>query len=348
MNKFLIFLLVVIFAVSVSAQALTCTKRNDCLSATTNPNFIDCIDGQCQCLPNSGIQGSATTASKCACPADWDVIWSHDGPKCLNVANAITMQQEYDRCVVLKSKVAAVYDLLVYPFSGQIITAYMAGLPSAGSTLFSNISDGRVDPAGEFHNYSGFVEYFWGAAYYNPRVVSVDKIALLCEQNKVTVRVNMLFNLYSYTDPTQVQFVYNLTQSGIFRFGDDDLINGTELIIHNLGKSADATTPPLEQLIPLICSVYFNQYNPCTPQDHISRNDPNGYYSDFNDCVTFLSTKEEGSWDDLRSDTLLCRLYHAALAAIDHFHCPHVGRSGGLKCVNTPYANYYKHISYIV
>jgi hypothetical protein len=344
MRKLFSLLLLVILAVS-AAQALSCTQHYQCNSVTTDYNYVDCLDGQCQCLSDlNGFSGLATTASKCSCPSGWEVYWKNGQPYCFNLQNAIALQHKADREALIKSKVRTLYTGLIHPSPQYIIFAMINNQSSIASNLFAQVSDGRVDPAGVFHNFSGMVEYFYGAIYSgNPRIVSIDIQSLIADGNHVSIRVNLLFNLYSYTDPTQVQFVYNLTQSGVFRFNSDNLIDGVELIIHNLGKSADFTTPTGADLVNLICGTYiYNTRIPCTADIHAFYGDAGGQYNNFTDCFNTISAEPQGTWDRLASNTQLCRLYHVALAAIDPFHCPHVGKTGGGKCVDTPYAAYYQ------
>ncbi|KAK6503766.1 hypothetical protein TWF481_008772 [Arthrobotrys musiformis] len=55
-------------------------------------------------------------------------------------------------------------------------------------------------------------------------------------------------------------------------------------------------------------------------------------------CFAKLSTKSFGTFDKLWADTVTCRIVHLMLADVDpDDHCPHVGSSGGGKCVEYPY-----------
>ncbi|KAI9822576.1 MAG: hypothetical protein M1827_000295 [Pycnora praestabilis] len=54
--------------------------------------------------------------------------------------------------------------------------------------------------------------------------------------------------------------------------------------------------------------------------------------------VTTLKQKPFGDWDELWGDDIVCREVHIELARIrPAVHCPHVGPTGGGKCVNEPY-----------
>lgn len=333
--KLFIIAIVAILALAHTSYALDCTAQWQCSSVTTDYNYVRCNAGQCQCLTSNGFTGAATTSSKCGCPLGYSVTWANGLPYCYNLANAIAFQQEHDRCDLLKGQITTLYNGLVWPSSRNIMLSLIGGVPSTATNLFSSVSNGRVDPAGEFHNFAGFTEYFYGTLWLgSTRVPQVDIQQLLCNGNKVSVRLNIFFQQFTSTDGSQLVYVYNLTQSGLFSFDDNNLINGTDLVIHNLGKVSNPKTPPGPDIIGGVCYLYSQAQ--CTPTD-----DPTGYYTDFNDCFVFLSGTPFGTWDDLRQNSVLCRYYHVLLALADKMHCKHVGKTGGGKCFDRTYESYY-------
>ncbi|KAK6523077.1 hypothetical protein TWF281_002500 [Arthrobotrys megalospora] len=57
-------------------------------------------------------------------------------------------------------------------------------------------------------------------------------------------------------------------------------------------------------------------------------------------CFAQLSKKSFGTFDKLWSNSVTCRTVHLILAEVDpDVHCPHVGPTGGGKCVDYPYNN---------
>jgi hypothetical protein len=57
-----------------------------------------------------------------------------------------------------------------------------------------------------------------------------------------------------------------------------------------------------------------------------------------NDCVTTLSAKKFGDYDEVWADSVVCRTVHIILALVrPDVHCEHVGPTGGMKCVDWPY-----------
>ena len=70
--------------------------------------------------------------------------------------------------------------------------------------------------------------------------------------------------------------------------------------------------------------------------------DPDGYYVDINDCIDYLTQITYGTYDQSFSNTTVCRILHTLLTVFDPgHHCPHSGKSGGGKCIDVPYSDYY-------
>src|SRR5690242_5376781 len=71
--------------------------------------------------------------------------------------------------------------------------------------------------------------------------------------------------------------------------------------------------------------------------------DPTGYYTSFADCLNFMTNSiPVGSFDQASSNSFWCRFLHTMLTIYDPIHhCPHAGKTGGGKCIDTPYASYY-------
>jgi len=127
---------------------------------------------------------------------------------------------------------------------------------------------------------------------------------------------------------------YNLTQSGSFTFNSANQIQSMDLIIHNLGFAVNGINTPANTLG--VCEAILFAAN-CN-----SVMDPAGFYTDVNDCVTFMNSISFGSWDNLRTNSVSCRTYHAILAiARPQVHCPHAGKTGGGVCVDVPYTSLY-------
>jgi len=121
-----------------------------------------------------------------------------------------------------------------------------------------------------------------------------------------------------------------------FTFNDNNQIQTLDLDIHNLGKAVNGFFADQTSEIERVCGILFSVAG-CNEAD-----DPLGFYETPEDCIAFLSSVDYGSWDDLRTNSVACRQFHAVLAiARPQVHCPHAGRTGGGKCINVPYTDYY-------
>lgn len=136
-----------------------------------------------------------------------------------------------------------------------------------------------------------------------------------------------------------LELEYNLTQTTTFIFNADGLVEGAEAIIHNLAHFGDSLTTPKPShpaFIQQTCGILLFSAN-CTADK-----DPSGHYTSFEDCVTFMSGLEFGTWGNLRSNTVVCRFYHSVLAMVrPGVHCSHSGKTGGGKCIVKDYNDYY-------
>jgi hypothetical protein len=58
--------------------------------------------------------------------------------------------------------------------------------------------------------------------------------------------------------------------------------------------------------------------------------------------LAFMQTKPYGSWNRANGDTVTCREAHAILTSLrPEVHCPHVGKTGGMVCVDVAYESYF-------
>lgn len=261
------------------------------------------------------------------------MYWREDGdPFCVRLEDAVAYTEEQKHNSLLISKVADVYDSLLGTTPGLIMNALIQGTPSPMSDLFAVNATGRVDPVGEFSGFEGIVEYFYGSVWDGQtQVTKVTFKKLLAQGNYVASRVDLTFQSGA---PFFIQ--YNLTQTGVFTFNSDNLVQSTELIIHNLGWVSDPFLPKSDLVVNFLCYTILVTAN-CTADK-----DPLGYYTDMQDCVNFMNAIEWGSLGQARSNSTSCRYYHSTLAvARPVVHCPHAGKTGGSKCIPHVYNDYY-------
>jgi len=234
------------------------------------------------------------------------------------------------------------------------MTSLINHQPSFISVLFSPLAKGRVDPVGQFNDYEGLIEYFYGFVWLPFSTVdSIHINKLFSQGNIVYVNVNIHFVQPDLQNPSNPPRLYNLTQSGTFTFDDNGLIISSDLIIHNLGASPGGNVidpnVPAQKLASAsnTCAFIMGLVQiPGIPFTGCNSTwDPSGYYTDFNDCLNYMvNVIPFGSWDNIYfgGNSVACRTLHSLLAiGRPEQHCPHSGKTGGGKCINHDYQSYY-------
>jgi len=334
-----------LFLVFVSAYVCPHGHDNECSSVTRDIDYVECVNHACKCRTSQGFVGSATPSSKCSCPDGYSIYRQHnnddgnnnDGlPYCARLSDAVAFTHEQDRNEILYDIVHDLYTSLVYPGPAIVMQQLITGQTFGG--IWDHVADnavGRVDPAGDFSDKDGIVEYFYGAVWTpQSHILNVTVQKLIVQGNVAYIDVDMFFQNYNLQG--QPVLAYNLTQTGSFTFNKHNKIKSIDLIIHNLGMTANAINANHTQAALDLCSVVLFVAN-CT-----AAMDPDGFYSDYPSCVAFMNTIGFGTWDNLRTNSIACRQYHAILAiARPQVHCSHAGRTGGGACIDTPYEDLY-------
>jgi len=341
----------------ILASALNCPRGRDseCHSVTTDIQFVQCVNNDCVCRDSQGFTGLATPSSRCTCAAGYSIFYQRSGfdlngnqgnqgddesniPYCVKLTDAVAYAHQTTRNDILTGVVTGLYTSLVWPGPFFVMTQLITGNTIGG--IWDSVAPdavGRVDPAGDFSTKDGIVEYLYGAVWTpESHVLSVNLQKLIVEGDIVYVDVDIFFNNFD-ANGTLV-LAYNLTQSGSFTFNTANQIQSMDLIIHNLGFGVNRISSNQPEAIVSFCELIVFVAN-CT-----STTDPGGFYTDFNDCLSFFFSIPFGSWDNLRTNSAACRSYHAILAiARPQVHCPHAGKTGGGKCVDIPYEDLYLH-----
>ena len=336
-------LLLVLYYFSSLAYSLSCTAQHECQSVTTNYNYARCVSGQCQCKTDLGFTGSATVTDKCSCLSPNDVYWAGAPslPYCITYQDAVTYKLEKASNDYQRDLIGQLYGSLVWPTPAIIMGSLIAGVPtSIGNHVASN-GIGRVTPLGIFTGVEGIVEYFYGTVWTGAaRIYNVTFEHLVSQGNTVAVSANLFFNIYN-ADQSAIVDSYILRQSGTFVINDAGLIQSMDLIIHNLGPNSNRITPHYDQtVLGTLCYLVMNLAH-CN-----ATYDPNGYYTDFNDCIAYHANPNFvwGTWDDIyfNGNSTICHYFHALLAvARPAVHCSHSGKTGGGKCVPHIYSSYF-------
>jgi len=335
-------------------EGLSCTQRYECSSVTTNYNYADCVSGQCQCLAAFGFAGNATTNNKCACLTPYQVFWEGSNAFCIQYSDAVQFKLDKAKTDQQKASVQTIYQSLIYPAPFLIMTSLINHQPSFISSLFSPTAKGRVDPVGNFGDYEGLIEYFYGFVWLPFSTVdSIHINKLISQGNIVYVSVNTHFVQPDFLNTSNAPRLYNLTQSGTFTFDSNGLIISSDLIIHNLGASPGGNVADPNNIAQKTntaistCSFIMGAVTiPGIPFTGCNSTwDPTGYYANFTECVNYMITVFPfGSWDNVYfgGNSVACRTLHSLLAiGRPEHHCSHSGKTGGGKCINHDYQSYY-------
>eukprot|EP00007_Cunea_sp_BSH-02190019_P001617 CAMPEP_0174229794 /NCGR_PEP_ID=MMETSP0417-20130205/672_1 /TAXON_ID=242541 /ORGANISM="Mayorella sp, Strain BSH-02190019" /LENGTH=350 /DNA_ID=CAMNT_0015307379 /DNA_START=183 /DNA_END=1235 /DNA_ORIENTATION=- len=330
-------------ALTVVSAGEACQAKWQCQQFSENYNYADCVDGECQCLSDSGFDGDATQENKCHCDSSLgrQVQWTPSGPICLSFEEALQNVKDKERNALLRSQVERIYTSLLWPTPYAIVTNLEQGDASLLADLFAQDAHGRVDPPGTFDGFEGIVEYFYGSVWLPfSHVNSVVIHQILVEGDYASVRVDILVHNIDPASETLLAAI-NLTQTGIFRFNEQNLVQGAEVVIHRLGKASDANFPPGAAFDQLVCGLAL------TPAPNgagcTAEHDPDGFFVDFADCLAFMASIDRGTFSDIPMNSVVCRYYHALLAiANPAVHCSHVGKTGGGKCYDHTYEEYFK------
>jgi len=336
---------------SVAVFGLACTSDKDCKTVSEKKDYVQCLNGVCACRTSQGFSGDATTTSKCSCAAPGQVVFSAPPadnkkedlrrgkdealvPYCIAIQDSLQCLQDRIREDNISGVVRQLYESLVWPTPAIMMQQMVANQTHGGMwDLVDENAFGRVDPAGEFTTRDGILEYFYGEVYLGPAQINqvwINKI--FAHGNKVAVTVDMQFNWFTTFPNGSLLRTWNLTQSGFFTFNDKNQILSMDIVIHNVGWAQGA--PDID--LPGLCNIILNVAH-CD-----KTNDPAGFYTDIQDCISFMQTVDLGSYDNYRSNSQVCRQFHATLAiARPAVHCPHAGKTGAPYCVAHNYADYY-------
>jgi hypothetical protein len=235
-----------------------------------------------------------------------------------------TQQQSATYLETLKT----VYQGVIYP--NQIAIIQQGIVPH----VFSNSVRGRIHPIGTFSDLEGTVEYFYALSPVSSsqRIVNVT-ITKFSNVGKVAATEA----IFTFQNPTTGVYLANMTQKGFWRFDDDGLVIEYDLELLNLELRQQAlgrnSSDPAYRAS-FINSICTNQNNVCTGN--------NTQYANIAACVAFMNTIDFGTTDRYWANSVQCRSIHLSLAAIrPAYHCPHVGVTGGGKCVNIDYNSLY-------
>lgn len=334
-----LFLLVLLVSFYSSIEALPCSNDYQCRNVSMNPTYVVCdVSGECKCLIDQGFTGNATFEDKCHCDDSNDLVNRHGDLWCIHFEDAVSYQKEIAQAKHQTDVLKLIYNKLIYPGPVAIMDALVNGTESEVSLLFALDATARVDPAGVFNGRSHITEYYYGQIYFPTQIVvqTVFK-QLYSKKNHSYAKVDFLFHAYDQPNGTLINVV-NLTETVTATFNSDGLIQSMYITILNLGAAINAQTPDIPFFHELLCNTILNIAH-CN-----STNDPNGYYTDMNDCLNWHNVIPWGTWDNFyfNGNSSLCHWSHATFAILrPNVHCQHTGKSGGGFCIDHTYQSFY-------
>jgi hypothetical protein len=217
---------------------------------------------------------------------------------------------------------------------------------------------------GQFHDFTGVVEYFYALAVAPGSTIDGIKFrSLIAGDDKVGVAVDIHFcrSPDGVCDPNVPNSATSqtLTQVGFFQFNRFDRVISLDVNILNLGAASDPPDSPAvhAQVIGQLCTALTVAHieptsgaivheGTCTSYFDSAENFETGFPLSavpFENCVAFMSSIPFGTWNRANSNTVTCRQLHSLLTTIDPMmHCPHTSPEGGGACIDFTYGSYYE------
>lgn len=260
---------------------------------------------------------------------------------------------------IREKRVRKIYENLIYPTPISILK----GETTMTDVFEEKVVRGRVNPVGDFPEFASVLEYFYALAITPGSIIQDVKFkSLFAGDDKVAVEVDIFFCRAPYEgcDPNVPVSAnaHTLTQVGFFQFNRFNRVISLDLNILNLGRASDLPDIPevhaeaiaqictaltIAHISPLTGAVVYS--GTCTSSfDSADDFAPEFPVSDvpFQNCVAFMHSIPFGTWDRGHSNSVVCRQLHSLLTPVDpDMHCPHTSPSGGGKCVDVGYEDYY-------
>lgn len=238
--------------------------------------------------------------------------------------------------------ISSIYNLTVYPHQVPIFQAGGAAVPPG---LFNQDVVGRVDPVGNFTGFEHSIEYFFALSPLpqgNPVKAAITgyQITEFSSQCK-DVAASVVYLYCSVVNPGCADHgkpLPPLKQVAFWRFDHEGAVLKYDAWIPNLHSWVESTTAAY------IADPEFRASSIqeiCGGTQQICRG-RNAQWTSVEQCITTLSQKPYGSYDEAWGDNIVCRSIHLVLSQVrPDVHCPHVGPTGGGKCVDVQYPDNY-------
>lgn len=235
-------------------------------------------------------------------------------------------------CRTLISTTEAVLRDIEWPRSAEV------GLATS-YPLFADNIHGRVVPLGTFDDFDGAMEYFYSLtgplttdALEAQGALKVAKVVpryIDCAEDHL--RTSFMAD-FVFTDDTHELFT--IQNVGFFNFNTEGKVCSYDWTLRRLGWAIEDIIVPItfatvDVAYQQIC-IAINTY--CTGE--------NQQYANDEDCVEFMKSIPFGTWDYADQNNFVCRNLHMRLVLHKpDVHCSHVGKTGGMKCVDKDYSD---------
>ncbi|EPS41734.1 hypothetical protein H072_4341 [Dactylellina haptotyla CBS 200.50] len=231
-----------------------------------------------------------------------------------------------------------IYNLTIFPNQVPIIAFGGSAVPDG---LFADHASGRISPVGNFTDFEDSIEYFFALPplpISNKNSAAFTRFELAQFSSECPEIASSTVYLYASvvneTSPDNGKLVTILKQTGFWRFNTKGEVINYDLALIEVDHfieeltSTDYTDPAAQaELIATTCNA---QALRCVGV--------NSQYDSIDHCIEVLSAKPFGSYTDIWSDSVVCRSIHIVLTLVrPDAHCPHVGPTGGMKCVDFDY-----------
>ncbi|KAF8144548.1 hypothetical protein K438DRAFT_1735902 [Mycena galopus ATCC 62051] len=234
-----------------------------------------------------------------------------------------------------------IYNQTIFPANAVIIAQGASAVPAG---LFNANATGRVTPVGEFFGFQDSFEYFFGLAPLpsgsppNGAITAATIAEFTSGCPEVAASTVYLSVSTINPDNSTGPFISTLKQVAFWRFDDqgavlqyDAWIPNLDLFTNLLRDYDQYSLAGMNATIQGICAL---QDTTCVGNNTV--------YNGIPDCVQTLAAKNYGREDEAWGDNVVCRGIHVLLTKIrPEVHCPHVGPTGGGKCVDIEYNDGY-------
>ncbi|KAL0571010.1 hypothetical protein V5O48_010957, partial [Marasmius crinis-equi] len=215
--------------------------------------------------------------------------------------------------------IQSIYDLTVYPRNVPII---QQGGPAVPAGLFNQDATGRITPLGNFTGFEHSIEYFFGLAPVpsgNPAGTAIYKAEIVeFTSGCPNVAASVVYLHAGAVNQTTGGLLPGsnsvaLKQIAFWRFDDDGLV-----------LKYDAWIPTLQNWISTATGVDYTSQLVQTGAISTSicptiQNNCQGSYQQYEsvtDCITQLSAKSFGTFDEVWDDNVVCRIIHLLLTPL--------------------------------